>query len=809
MQAEFSLSTLLRVLEDSAGESYLFDAETFRFVFVNRSARVNLGYSMEELRSLSPWDLKPKFTQESFRASVAPLLRGKTSAINFETEHRRKDGSNYDALVNLQLLDTDDGRLFNAAIQDVSERKAAETNLQTITRRLDAILNNTTMAIIMMDHRQHCIFMNHAAEELTGYKLAETQGRPLHDVVHHTYPDGRHFPIDECEIDRAFPENNQMQGEEIFVHKNGRFYPVGFTASPMRDESGRPMGTVIEARDITEELRARKAVESFNETLRLEVQAAIGERQKIEQQLNQTQKMEAIGQLTGGVAHDFNNLLQVIGGSLGLLERHVSDIPRARQLIENARAGVGRGAKLASQLLSFARRQPLDPVAVNLARIVREMDGMLRRVLGDGIQIETVIAGGLWNSFIDRTQFESALLNLAINARDAMGGFGRLTVEVGNASLDENYAAKETDVRPGQYVCLAITDTGCGIAPEVIDRVLEPFFTTKAEGEGTGLGLSMVYGFIKQSGGHVKIYSEVGQGTTIRLYLPRSRREEVVNTRDFSDPVRGGTERILVVEDDATVRQTTVEMLKELGYEVLQAGNADAAMTVINSGIAIDVLFTDVVMPGSLRAPELARLVRAQRPDVAVLYTSGYTQNAIVHAGRLDEDVDLLSKPFSRDDLARKIRQVLANRSRDEGPADTSSSPIARQVADRSDAPTPTRFRILVVEDEPLILMTTTEILEGFGHEPLEASSVAEARALLAREAVDILLVDDNLPDGSGFDFVLEAFDPTQHRGVILASGRPLDPQNLRGLQPVIAIGKPYFENELRSALDRIERHQR
>jgi CheY-like chemotaxis protein len=370
--------------------------------------------------------------------------------------------------------------------------------------------------------------------------------------------------------------------------------------------------------------------------------------------------MEAVGILTGGVAHDFNNVLQIIGGNLQLMMRDLSgSSPRAEQRLQTALAGVTRGSKLASQLLAFSRLQPLAPKVVNLGRLVRDVDDMLRRALGEGIDIETIIAGGLWNAFVDTAQVENALLNLAINARDAMGGHGKLTIEVGNTSLDDAYAVRHGDVTPGQYVMLAVTDNGCGMTQDVIEQVFEPFFTTKPEGQGTGLGLSMVYGFVKQSGGHIKIYSEPGEGTTVRIYLPRSRAQESVEPVTETTTAMGGAETILVVEDDADVRGTVVELISDLGYRVLKARDARSALAIVESGAKIDLLFTDVVMPGEMRSPELARRARERLRNLAVIYTSGYTENAIVHDGRLDEGVDLLSKPYTREALARKLRQAL------------------------------------------------------------------------------------------------------------------------------------------------------
>ncbi|WPB55720.1 PAS domain-containing sensor histidine kinase [Xylophilus sp. GOD-11R] len=378
--------------------------------------------------------------------------------------------------------------------------------------------------------------------------------------------------------------------------------------------------------------------------------------------LYQSQKMESVGQLTGGVAHDFNNLLQVVSGNLQLLGRMVAGQERGEKHIANAMAAVSRGAKLTSQLLAFARRQPLEPKVVNIGRFVTGMDDLLRHSLGETIEVETVVAGGLWNTLVDPSQVENALLNLAINARDAMGGVGRLTIEAGNAMLDDDYTRHHPELESGQYVMLAVTDTGSGMPPEVLAKVFEPFFTTKPEGKGTGLGLSMVYGFVRQSGGHVKLYSELGQGTTVKLYLPRAMQAEDVVVAERARPVVGGEETILVAEDDDEVRATVVEMLERLGYRVLQARDPASALAIIESGIAIDLLFTDVVMPGTMRSPELARRARERLPGIAVLFTSGYTQNAIVHGGRLDAGVELLGKPYTQDALALRVRKLLDQR---------------------------------------------------------------------------------------------------------------------------------------------------
>ena len=412
-------------------------------------------------------------------------------------------------------------------------------------------------------------------------------------------------------------------------------------------------------KDVTQRRRAENELRQLNETLEARVLDEIAERRAAEVALQQAQKMESIGKLTGGVAHDFNNLLQVISGNLQLLQRDLIGNERAERRISNAMAGVMRGAKLASQLLAFGRRQPLEPKVVNIGRLVVGMEELLRRSIGEAIEIETVVSGGLWNAFADPTQIENAVLNLAINWRDAMDGAGKLTIEVRNADLDRSYAAANPEIQPGQYVMLAVSDTGAGMSAEVLQSAFEPFFTTKPEGKGSGLGLSMVYGFVKQSGGHAKIYSEPGHGTTVRFYLPRVMAEEdnVVAAEPLD--AGGGTETILVVEDDEGVRLTVTEMLRELGYKVLRAKDATSAMPILESGAHIDLLFTDVVMPGPVRSPELARKARERIPGIAVLFTSGYAESAIVHGGRLDPGVNLLTKPYSRNTLATRIRDAL------------------------------------------------------------------------------------------------------------------------------------------------------
>ncbi|WP_197975401.1 hybrid sensor histidine kinase/response regulator [Rhizobium sp. CFBP 8762] len=539
-------------------------------------------------------------------------------------------------------------------------------------------------------------------------------------------------------------------------------------ATALFDESGQVRRWVGTNTDIEDRKNVESSLTAVNSTLEERVAERTQQLIETQEALRHSQKMEAIGNIAGGIAHDFNNLLQVVGGNLQLLLKDVAGRDREEQRIRNALQGVTRGAKLASQLLAFGRRQPLEPKVVNIGRLVRNMDDMLRRTIGEAIEIETVIAGGLWNTLIDPGNLENALLNLVINSRDAMENHGKLTIEAGNTYLDDTYSRTHHEVTPGQYVMLAVSDTGSGIPPELLEAVFDPFFSTKPEGKGTGLGLSMVYGFVKQSGGHIKIYSEVGSGTTIKLYVPRSLETEDLVSETETGPATGGNETILVAEDDDAVRETTVALLTDLGYRVLKARDAQSALNIIESGLAIDLLFTDVIMPGTLKSPELARKAKARLPNIGVLFTSGYTENSIVHGGRLDAGVNLLSKPYTREALARKIRHVLHATAMETVEAPAEASP---------DTPAPTlqqeaaRRRILVCEDEPLILINTVDMLEEMGFEVLEASSGSAALTLLKTEVVDILISDVGLPDMSGVELTRTALTLKRDLAVIFATG--------------------------------------
>ncbi len=387
-------------------------------------------------------------------------------------------------------------------------------------------------------------------------------------------------------------------------------------------------------------------------------------REKAEGQVRQMQKMQSVGQLTGGIAHDFNNMLSVVIGSLDLARRRLRTEPeRAETYMDSAMEGAQRAVALTARLLAFSRQQPLAPTANDPNRLVGGMSELLRRTIGEQMRVETVLAGGVWRIYIDAPQLENAILNLCVNARDAMPDGGNLTIETANAFLDEAYAVEHEEVRAGQYVLISVTDTGEGMSAEVISRAFDPFYTTKGVGKGTGLGLSQVYGFVKQSGGHVKIYSEIGRGTSVKLYLPRWMGEGEGAEAPKAGPMaalptaRDG-EVVLVVEDEAQVRHMSTDALRDLGYTVMAANSAEQALEVLKLHPKIDLMFTDIVMPG-MTGRALAEQVARERPGLKVLYTTGYTRNAVVHNGMLDAGVAFLPKPFTLDQLARKVREVL------------------------------------------------------------------------------------------------------------------------------------------------------
>ncbi|MDO3445559.1 response regulator [Agrobacterium sp. V1] len=700
------------------------------------------------------------------------------------------------------------------ALEQLNRQLSSEVEQRTAERdRMRALFQQAPSFMCILSGPDHVFeLVNDAYLQLVGHRqligmsvrdaLPDVADQGFFELLDGVYRSGKPY------IGRSLPVSLQRDDEK---EPDRRF--INLIYQPIFDQTGDVTGIFVDGFDVTHQKRAEDQLQSLNHTLEqrveqrthelrsalLELEKETVERETAQLALRQAQKMEALGNLTGGVAHDFNNLLQVVGGNLQLLSEDIGGNARAEQRLQNALAGVARGAKLASQLLAFGRRQPLEPKVVNVRKLIQNMDDMLRRALGEEIELETVVSGGLWNTLIDPGQLENAILNLAINARDAMDGRGRLTIETANAVLDDDYARTHDDVNPGQYVLVAVTDTGSGIPPDIIEHVLEPFFSTKTEGKGSGLGLSMVYGFLKQSGGHLRIYSEVGLGTSMKLYMPRTMQVEDSLADVSVIPTSGGTETVLVVEDDDGVRDTSVALLTDLGYRVLKAHDAQSAFAIVNSGVHVDLLFTDVVMPGPMRSTELARKVKGLFPDIAVLYTSGYTENSIVHGGRLDTGVELLSKPYTREALARKVRHVLSNARQQQ---------IAVEQLDRDEiahmqshpVPPLAQVRILVVEDEPLILMSTVDMLIELGHEVFEAGSAEEALAVLEAEKIDVLLTDVGLPGMSGTDLARQARERWPAMHIVFASGDD-GARSTSGISDALQLPKPFTIDGLEAIL--------
>jgi len=561
--------------------------------------------------------------------------------------------------------------------------------------------------------------------------------------------------------------------------------------------------------DIHDRKVAEQALRQLTETLEQRVADAVAARAAVEDQLRQAQKMEAIGGLTGGVAHDFNNVLQVIDGNLQMLASELADNPAAQRRIAAAANAVTRGAKLAAHLLAFARRQPLSPAVVNPHRLLDGMAEMLHRALGETIRIDMALEPDLWNVLVDRNQLENALLNLAINGRDAMRGEGTLVIGAHNVVLDEARCGDRAELSPGEYLVFSVSDTGAGMPPDVLEHVFEPFFTTKPDGHGTGLGLSMVFGFVKQSGGHTQIDSTVGQGTTVRLYFPRCADSESDEPSNSRPAATGGHETVLVVEDDADVRLTVVDMLAQLGYTVLTAPNGDAALDFIASDVPIDLLFTDVIMPGAVKSGELARRAAARVPPVPVLFTSGHTRNEIFHHGKLDPSVTLLSKPYRRDELALKVRSVIdAHRATLAANAKRASAPVNASINAPHASATPTRreeepadSRILLVEDDAASRDAMRELLGVLGLRCRAAGSAEEALELAARQRYDVLLTDLTLPGMSGGDLARALLSGQPQLRVLLMSGYGSSADIGIGLNGVRVLHKPLDLSLLASEL--------
>ena len=541
------------------------------------------------------------------------------------------------------------------------ERARAENDLEASEARMRAVIEAAPVGLVFARAGDGAITGgNRYVEQLLRHPVL-----PSPDIEHYAdyvsfHSDGRQVEGHEYPLARALTGEERPELEVLYRRGDETEAYLRFVAAPVRGADGAIAGGVVASIDIDRERRAEMALRDLNATLERRVEERTADLVAAQEALRQVHKMEAVGQLTGGIAHDFNNMLAIVLGSLDLLGRRLGDDDvRARRYVDAATDGARRAATLTQRLLAFSRQQPLQPEPSNINRLVTGMSDLLRGSLGAGIQLETVLAGGLWPVNIDPNQLENVILNLGINARDAMNGEGKVTIETHNCELDDRYVTAEIGVAAGQYVMVAVTDEGSGMPADVIAKAFDPFFTTKPTGQGTGLGLSQVYGFVKQSGGHVKLYSEIGVGTTVKLYLPRWFGAAIPVVDTLADTVvRGDAELILVVDDEAAVRAVAVDSLRELGYHVIEADGAASALRLLADNPDVALLFTDIVMPETNGA-RLADAARALRPGLKVLFTTGYTRNAVVHNGVVDAGVELIGKPFTFEALAAKVRGVL------------------------------------------------------------------------------------------------------------------------------------------------------
>ena len=594
------------------------------FTDVSPSSEKILGYLPDEMIGHVGNDFIHPDDLESTRNEMRTARRG-SETRNFECRYVHKDG--HPVTLRWTGVWSEAERRHFFIGRDSTLRKQLEDAERAARETLAAVIDASPIAIVCLSPDRKIMVWSRAAQQIFGYSGEEVIGRPYMLV-----PEGR-----EDEFDVLF--RRAMAGETLRdvrierQRKDGALIEISFDAAVMRGPNG-IKGVAYALTDITQ-------------------------RNKLEQQLRHVQKMDAIGQLTGGVAHDFNNMLTVVTGTIDILADAVADKPELVAIAKLISEAADRGAELTSRLLAFARKQPLQPANTDANDAVTEVGKLLRPTLGENIDIEWKLKDDTWPALVDRSQLITALLNLAVNARDAMAGGGKLTLETANVILDEAYAKAHSEVTAGPYVMIAVSDTGSGIPPEIRDKVFEPFFTTKGVGKGTGLGLSMVYGFVKQSGGHIKLYSEEGQGTTFKIYLPRADRQQDAASATAAVTPSIGKETILVVEDDPIVRGSVTTQLKSLGYSVVTATNAAEALALIEDGAGFDLMFTDLIMPGGMNGNQLAKEAAKRRPLLKVLFTSGYTENAVVHHGRLDPGVLLLAKPYRKSDLARMVRQAL------------------------------------------------------------------------------------------------------------------------------------------------------
>jgi PAS domain S-box-containing protein len=595
----------------------------------NGAAERLFGFTAAEAIGKNINIIVPPDRRDEIRDIVERISRGEPIEL-YETSRVRKDGSAVDVSLSISPIRLASGKIvgISKAARDVTESKRTQHALSQEIEERRRIFDTSNDLILVTDTAGNFIQVSPSVTAILGYQPSDMIG---HSAVEFIHPDDLEHTRREMRAARRGQSKRNF--ETRYVNKEGKAVALNWTGTwsePVHRH-------FFIGRDLTE-------------------------KQAAEAQLRHAQKMDAVGQLTGGVAHDFNNILTVITGTIGILEEAVADQPQLAAVAKLIDEAAERGANLTKHLLAFARKQPLQPVELDVNALALEAAKLLHPTLGEHIEITPLLAEDAWTALADPNLLMTAVLNLAINARDAMPNGGKLALETSNVFLDESYAGMHSEVAPGNYVMIAVSDTGTGISPALLERVFEPFFTTKEVGRGTGLGLSMVFGFVKQSGGHIKIYSEEGHGTSVKIYLPRATGlQQTPAEAKVSANIEGGNEMVLVVEDDMLVRRYVMTQIQSLGYSTLEAANASDALRFIDEVPGIDLLFTDVIMPGIMNGRQLVDEALKRRPGLKTLFTSGYTENAIVHHGRLDSGVLLLAKPYRKSELARMIRLALAS----------------------------------------------------------------------------------------------------------------------------------------------------
>jgi PAS domain S-box-containing protein len=601
---------------------------------------------------------------------IGRVLAGEN--VSFESFTIRPDGSHRESEVHyVPAYDANKAIIgFYSFVSDITERKRSEAAMRQLFQRAPSFM------AILHGPTHEFAFVNEAYNQLVGQR----------DLIGKTVPEAMPEVIEQDFIkllDRVYRTGQPFVGHATPVRirstpdgKEEEHF-VDFVLHPITDPGGAVTGIFVQGHDVSERVRAERALRTFNETLEAQIaerthdlglalnrlQTEVADREAAEEALRQSQKMEAVGQLTGGIAHDFNNLLQGIIGSLNVVEKRIAQgrASEVAQFVGGAMTAANRAAALTHRLLAFSRRQPLDPKPIDINKLIVSMEELLRRTMGESIRIDLRLAPDLALTCCDSNQLENAILNLAINARDAMPDGGRLTIETFNIQLGPGGGARGRTVKPGPYICIAVRDTGTGMTPAIASRAFDPFFTTKPTGQGTGLGLSMVYGFARQSEGVAKIESALGEGTTVKIYLPRyagaAERDEAHVPAAGEHPAQDG-EVVLVVEDDAIVRGLIVDVLGELGYRALEAGDGPSALRILDSAQPIDLLVTDIGLPG-LNGRQVADAGRARRPGLKTLFMTGYAETAASASGFLEPGMALMTKPFAMDTLAKRIREMI------------------------------------------------------------------------------------------------------------------------------------------------------